>query len=274
MAQLSEPEKIRYSRHLLLEEIGLAGQQKIKDARVLVVGAGGLGCPVVQYLTAAGVGRLGVMDNSEIDIANLQRQVFYSFNDIGKLKAIVASSKMRKMNPLTEITMLNQRLSYANALSIVCEFDIVVDCTDNEPSRYVINDACTLTGKPMIHGAIHKYEGQVSVFNYKNGPGYRCLHPEEGERRKAKEEREEERSKIKDQRGEEMGIYCVMPGIIGLMQVNETIKVITGTGKPLSGKLMVYNAFDNQYLYIDIQRNRENFDPDLIAKRFTNTDNP
>jgi len=251
----------------MLDEIGLRGQQKIKDARVLVVGAGGLGCPVVQYLTAAGVGRLGVMDNSEIDIANLQRQVFYSFNDIGKLKAIVASSQMRKMNPLTEITMINQRLIHANALSIICEFDIVVDCTDNEPSRYVINDACTLTGKPMIHGAIHKYEGQVSVFNYKNGPGYRCLHPEEGER-------EEERRKNKEERLGEMGIYCVMPGIIGLMQVNETIKVITGSGEPLSGKLMVYNAFDNQYLYIDIKRNPENFDPDQIARRFIRTDNP
>ncbi len=250
----------------MLEEIGLRGQQKIKNARVLVVGAGGLGCPVVQYLTAAGVGRLGVMDNSEIDIANLQRQVFYSFNDIGKLKAIVASSRMRKMNPLTEITMINQRLTLSNALSIVCEFDIVVDCTDNQPSRYVINDACTLTGKPMIHGAIHKYEGQVSVFNYKNGPGYRCLHPEEGER-------EEERRKIKEERIGELGIYCVMPGIIGLMQVNETIKVITGAGEPLSGKLMVYNAFDNQYLYIDIQRNPENFNLEQITERFNKTVN-
>jgi adenylyltransferase/sulfurtransferase len=255
MTLLTVPEKQRYRRHLLLREIGEEGQQKIKDTGVLVVGAGGLGCPVIQYLTAAGIGRLGIMDDGQIDMPNLQRQVFYSFNDIGKQKAIVSSLKMRKMNPLAEILMYNRRLSADNAVQMVCKFDVIVDCTDNQASRYVINDACILAGKPMVHGAIHKYQGQLSVFNYEGGPSYRCLHPEN-----LVEEA--------DTTPGEEGIFSIIPGIIGLMQASEVIKIITRAGTPLSGKLMVYNAFENQLRYFDITRNPDNFDPEIIQARF------
>jgi adenylyltransferase/sulfurtransferase len=256
MAILTDPEKLRYRRHILLNEIGEAGQQKIKDSAVLVVGAGGLGCPVIQYLTAAGIGRLAIMDDAQIDMGNLQRQVFYSLNDIGKQKAIVASLKMRKINPLAEILMFNRRLEYTNALGTLPEFDIIVDCTDNQESRYVISDACILTGKPMVHGAIHRYQGQVSVFNFKDGPSYRCLHPETV-------------TDLPDTTRKEEGIYSVIPGIIGLMQASEVIKIITGAGTPLSGKLMVFNAFENQFRYFDITRNPANFDNYTIQSRFT-----
>jgi len=258
MALLTDPERQRYKRHLLLSEIGEEGQQKIKDSSVLVVGAGGLGCPVIQYLTAAGIGRLGIMDDARIDMANLQRQVFYSFNDIGKQKAIVASLKMRKINPLAEILMYNLRLTADNALEMISGFDVIVDCTDNQPSRYLISDACALSGKPMVHGAIHKYQGQVSVFNYNDGPGYRCLHPEDPQN-------------VADSTPAEEGIFSVIPGITGLMQASEVIKIITGAGTPLSGKLMVYNAFDNEFRYFGITRNPDNFDFSILKARFTQT---
>lgn len=178
MIPLSDPEKLRYHRHLILDGIGETGQTRIRNARILVVGAGGLGCPVIQYLTATGVGKLGILDDDQVETSNLQRQVFYGFDDIGKLKSIVASSRMRKMNSLVEMVMINRRLNAQNALEIIKNYDLILDCTDNLEARYVINDACILLDKPMVHGGVHKYEGQVSVFNYRNGPSYRCLHPE------------------------------------------------------------------------------------------------
>jgi molybdopterin/thiamine biosynthesis adenylyltransferase len=255
MKELSDPEKLRYYRHLILEEIGEAGQTRIRNAKFLVVGAGGLGCPVIQYLTAAGAGTIGIMDNDEIEISNLQRQVFYGFNDIGKLKSIVASTRMKRMNSFVDLVMINRRLTAQNALKIIPEYDVILDCTDNLESRYVINDACILLDKPMVHAAVHKYQGQVSVFNYRNGPSYRCLHPEDVQANQAT--------------GPAMGIYSVIPGIIGLMQVNEAIKIVTGAGEPLIGKIMVYNALHSQVLVIDIEKNPGNFNRENLMTRFT-----
>jgi molybdopterin/thiamine biosynthesis adenylyltransferase len=254
MRTLSDPEKLRYHRHLVLEGIGEEGQTRIRNTRFLVVGAGGLGCPVIQYLTAAGVGTLGIIDHDQIEISNLQRQVFYGFHDIGKLKSIVASTRMKRLNGFVDVVMINQRLNAENALSIVADYDIVLDCTDNLESRYLINDACILTGKPMVHAAIHKYQGQVTVFNYRNGPSYRCLYPQgsSGEGRNPAP----------------MGIYSVIPGIIGLMQANEALKIATGVGEPLSGRLMIYNALDCRFLFIGIEKDPANFVKEDLIRRF------
>lgn len=254
MKTLSDPEKHRYRRHLILEEIGEAGQTLISNARFLVIGAGGLGCPAIQYLTAAGAGTVGIVDDDEIEISNLQRQVFYGFNDIGKLKSIVASTRMKRLNSFVNLVVINRRLDAHNALGIIAGYDVVLDCTDNLESRYVINDACIILDKPMVHAAVHKYQGQVSVFNYRNGPSYRCLHPEN----------------IQDQPAPlpDLGIYSVIPGIIGLLQVNEALKTVTGAGEPLSGKLMLYNAFSAQFLFIDIEKNPENFNRGKLISRF------
>jgi len=259
MNPLSEPEKLRYHRHLLLEEIGEAGQTLIRNAKFLVVGAGGLGCPVIQYLTAAGAGVVGIVDNDEVEISNLQRQVFYGFNDIGKLKSIVASTRMKRMNSFVDLVMINRRLNAQNALEIIAEYDLVLDCTDNPESRYVINDACIILDKPMVHAAVHKYQGQLSVFNYRNGPSYRCLHPESVE---------------KDLNPRPiLGIYNVLPGILGLMQVSEALKITTGVGEVLSGKLLIYNALNSQFLFLDIEKNPVNFNPEKILSRFKAAEN-
>lgn len=254
MKELSDPEKLRYHRHLILEEIGEAGQTLIRNTKFLVVGAGGLGCPVIQYLTAAGAGTIGVMDYDEIEISNLQRQIFYGFNDIGKLKSIVASTRMKRMNSFVDLVMINRRLTAQNALEIIVEYDVILDCTDNLESRYLINDASIIQNKPMVHAAVHKYQGQVSVFNYRNGPSYRCLHPEN----------------VQANTGPRpvLGIYSVIPGIIGLMQVNEALKLVTGAGALLSGRLLIYNALNTQFLFIDIEKNPDNFNRENLISRF------
>ncbi len=255
MISLTDPEKLRYHRHLILEEIGEEGQTLIRNARFLVIGAGGLGCPVIQYLTAAGAGTIGIVDNDQVEMSNLQRQVFYGFSDIGKLKSIVASSRMKKMNSFVELNMITRRLTAENALEIMEDYEVIIDCTDNVESRYVINDACILQGKPMVHAGIHKFQGQVSVFNYRNGPSYRCLHPD------TSNGREVPRSVL--------GIFSVIPGIIGLIQASEAIKIATGSGEPLSGKLLIFNSLDNQFLYLDIEKNPDNFDRQTLLNRFT-----
>jgi adenylyltransferase/sulfurtransferase len=236
-----------------LEEIGEAGQTMIRNSRFLVVGAGGLGCPVIQYLTAAGAGTIGIVDNDDIEISNLQRQVFYGFNDIGKLKSIVASTRMKRMNSFVDMVMINRRLTSQNALEIIAGYDVILDCTDNLESRYAINDACVILDRPMVHAAVHKYQGQISVFNYRNGPSYRCLHPENVEA-------------SRDPRPV-LGIYSVIPGIIGMMQVNEALKIVTGAGDILSGKLLIYNALTAQFLSLDIERNPINFNRENLMAR-------
>ncbi len=256
MTGLSDNEKSRYHRHLILSEIGEQGQEKIKNSKVLVVGAGGLGCPVLEYLTATGVGRIGVMDNDTVDISNLQRQVFYGMKDLGKHKAIVATSQMKRMNTNVEFDLLNIRISYKNALEIVGNYDVLVDCTDNLKARYVLNDAAILLGKPLVHASVFKYQGQLSVFGYKNGPSYRCIFP-------TADLAEYDKSAM-------LGIYSIAPGIIGLLQANEVIKIITGAGDVMSGKLLLYNALTNQFNKLNITRDENNFIRENLLNLFAN----
>ncbi|MCC2547356.1 molybdopterin-synthase adenylyltransferase MoeB [Hymenobacter sp. BT175] len=219
----------RYSRHLLLPEIGLAGQQQLKAGRVLVVGCGGLGCPVLQYLAAAGVGTLGLLDFDTVDETNLQRQILYGTADVGRPKAVAAAEKLRAQNPYIDVQPLQMRLSATNALELFEAYDVVVDCSDNFATRYLVNDACVLLGKPLVFGAIFKFEGQVSVFNYRQGPTYRCLFP------------------TPPAPGEapgcsEIGVMGVLPGIVGTLQASEAIKLLTGAGEVLSGRLLLFDA--------------------------------
>ncbi|MBH8559641.1 molybdopterin-synthase adenylyltransferase MoeB [Hymenobacter negativus] len=233
-APLSAAETHRYSRHLLLPEIGAAGQQKLKAGRVLVVGCGGLGCPVLQYLAAAGVGTLGLLDFDTVDDSNLQRQVLYTTADVGRPKAVVAAEKLHAQNPFIELQPHQVVLSAANALALFAEYDVVVDCSDNFATRYLVNDACVVLGKPLVFGAIFKFEGQVSVFNYQNGPTYRCLHP------------------VPPAPGDapncaEIGVLGVLPGLIGTMQANETLKIILEIGEVLSGRLLLFDALGMRF---------------------------
>ncbi len=174
---LSKSELSRYSRHIKLKEVGIAGQEKLKAAKILVIGAGGLGCPVLQYLTAAGVGTIGIIDGDTIEESNLQRQVLFAQADLKLPKAKTAALKLKAQNPNVNFKVANTALTKENALSLIEPFDIIVDCTDNFPTRYLINDACILSNKPLVFGAIHQFDGQVSVFNFEQGPSYRCLFP-------------------------------------------------------------------------------------------------
>lgn len=233
-ASLSTAETNRYSRHLLLPEIGEAGQRKLKAARVLVVGCGGLGCPVLQYLAAAGVGTLGLLDFDTVDDSNLQRQVLYGTADVGRPKAVVAAEKLRAQNPFIELRPHQVLLSAANALVLFAEYDLVVDCSDNFATRYLVNDACVVLGKPLVFGAIFKFEGQVTVFNYQDGPTYRCLHP------------------VPPAPGDspncaEIGVLGVLPGLIGTMQASEALKIILEIGEVLSGRLLLVDALGMRF---------------------------
>ena len=230
----------------MLSEIGTKGQEKLLQAKVLVVGAGGLGCPVLQYLAAAGVGVLGLMDDDIVDESNLQRQVLYGSQDIGKLKAIVAKQKLSKSNDLSSYNVLNIKLNKKNVLDVVKDYDIVVDATDNFPSRYLINDACIILNKPMVYGAIYKFQGQVTVFNYKGGPSYRCFHPISPKPHEVAMPDEE-------------GVIGVLPGIVGSLQANEVIKIIIQKGEVLSGKLWIQDIFYNRSYSAVIKKQPENF---------------
>lgn len=228
----------RYQRQILLKEFGIAGQQKLLLAKVLVIGAGGLGCPVLQYLTAAGIGCIGIVDNDVVSLTNLHRQVLYDTNDIGKSKVSVAAQKLRRVNPDTELIEYNIHLDKNNCLGIINEYDIIIDCTDNFAARYMINDACLLKQKPLIFGAVNRFEGQVAVFNVsrnekKRTANYRDLFPIQPEQHEILN-------------CAEAGVLGVLPGIIGSMQASETIKLITGIGKPLINQLLTYNALNNQ----------------------------
>jgi len=229
--KLTNNELKRYNRHIIMPEIGLQGQQKIKDARVLVVGAGGLGSPVLLYLTAAGVGTIGIVDFDTVSETNLQRQILYDTDDIGKPKVEIAKRKLSAQNPKTNFNIYNFPLDNFNAIEIIDKYDVVVDCTDNFSTRFLINDATSILNKPLVFGAIYKFEGQVSVFNYKNGPSYRCLVPEMPEN--------EEGINCA-----EIGVIGVIPGIIGSLQASECIKVITGIGNILSGQLFVIDVLN------------------------------
>lgn len=239
---LTKEDMTRYSRHLLLSDIGELGQQKLKAASVLIIGAGGLGCPVLQYLAAAGVGTIGIIDMDVLEESNLQRQILYTTEDIGTNKALAAQQHLSKLNPLIAIYAYPYALTTANALELFEQYDLIVDGTDNFATRYLVNDACVILNKPLVYGAIFKFEGQVSVFNYKNGPSYRCLFPEPP----APEE---------VPNCSEVGVLGVLPGIVGSMQANEALKIILGLGTVLSGKLLVYNTLEVTSLVLNINAN-------------------
>ena len=231
--QLSAREKRHYKRQIMLPEIGEEGQLKIKNSRVLVIGVGGLGTPILQYLSAGGVGHIGIVDNDRVDESNLQRQILFGVKDLGKLKSIIAKERLAGLNPHTEFEIFNFRLSERNILDLVRDHDLVFDATDNFATRYLINDACVMEGKTWIYGAVYKYEGQLSVFNYNDGPTFRCLYPEPPEPGTYVE-------------AEESGLLGVLPGMIGCYQATEGIKIITGFGDVLSGKLLTMNIRTNQ----------------------------
>lgn len=241
---LSKEEQQQYNRHLILNEIGETGQLKLKQAKVLVIGAGGLGCPILQYLAAAGVGTIGIIDRDTIDQSNLQRQILYSHHDIGQFKAEVAANKLSGLNPFIEFEIYLQKLTSEIALELFSKYDIIVDGTDNFPTRYLVNDAAVLTHKPVVFGSIFKFEGQVSVFNYQNGPTYRCLYPNP-----PKPDAVPNCSEI--------GVLGVLPGIIGAMQANEVLKIICGIGTVLSGKLLTYNALSMQQFLFSFKKNND-----------------
>lgn len=240
--KLNDQEKNRYSRHILLDKVGLDGQEKLKAAKVLVIGAGGLGCPVLQYLTAAGVGTIGVIDFDTVDESNLQRQILFTVNDVGTNKAIAAERRLKQLNPYTNFNVYTEKLTTKNALELFAQYDIIADGTDNFSTRYLVNDACVITNKPLVYGAIYKFEGQVSVFNYKNGPTYRCLFPEAPKPGSVPN-------------CSEVGVIGVLPGLIGTQQANEAIKLILEIGIPLSGKLLTYNSLNNSFISLNINRN-------------------
>ena len=224
-------EKQRYQKHLNLPEIGTQGQLRLKNAHVLVVGAGGLGCPVLLYLTAAGVGRIGVIDPDVVDLSNLQRQVIYTTDEVGNPKAKAAVSHLKRLNPELTFDTHTTTLDISNARAIMGEYDIVVDCTDNFKVRYLVNDVCVTLGKPFVYGAIHRFEGQVAVLNAdlgdgRKGPTYRCLFPEYP-------------NEIEIPNCNDTGVLGVLPGVIGTYQANEVIKLITGIGQPLNEHLLM-----------------------------------
>jgi molybdopterin/thiamine biosynthesis adenylyltransferase/rhodanese-related sulfurtransferase len=236
----------RYSRHILLSEVGQNGQDKLSQAKVLVIGAGGLGCPVLQYLVAAGIGAIGIVDFDTVETSNLQRQILFGTASLGKNKALAAKNRLEDLNPTITITAYPEKLTSKNALKLFKGYDIIVDGTDNFATRYLINDASILINKPVVYGAIYKFEGQVSVFNYKNGPSYRCLFPnppKEGAVANCSE----------------VGVFGVLPGIIGTMQANEVLKIILGFENVISGKLLCYNSRTAQVSTLKIAKSETEF---------------
>ncbi|MGA7570788.1 MAG: molybdopterin-synthase adenylyltransferase MoeB [Candidatus Aquilonibacter sp.] len=223
------PELRRYSRHLLIPEVGLAGQERLAAARVLVVGAGGLGSPVLQYLSAAGVGRIGIVDDDVVDITNLQRQTIFATSDVGKRKATVAAEHVHAINPSIEIDAIPRRFDTSNAREFVRLYDIVVDCTDRFSTRYLINDACVLEGKPDVYASIFRFDGQVSIFNYSDGPCYRCLYPDAPPAGTVPT-------------CAEGGVLGVLAGLVGTWQANEVLKLVLGIGEPLAGRLLLVES--------------------------------
>lgn len=231
MTGMTNEESIRYNRQLIIPEIGERGQEELRNAAVIVIGAGGLGSPVLMYLAAAGVGTLGIVDADEVHMSNLQRQVLYITEDITRLKVEAAAERISHLNPLITVRTYPVRFSEENAAELLRGYDIVVDCTDNFASRYLLSDATRNAGIPMVYGAVSQFMGQVSVFNYKGGPSYRDLYPEET-RTEA------------DASPSELGVIGALPGIIGSYQACEVIKIITGAGEILSGRLLQVDALN------------------------------
>jgi molybdopterin/thiamine biosynthesis adenylyltransferase/rhodanese-related sulfurtransferase/molybdopterin converting factor small subunit len=241
LPDLTTEEYARYSRHLILPEVGVDGQRRLKAAKVLIVGTGGLGAPLGLYLAAAGVGTLGLVDFDDVDASNLHRQVLFGTKDVGRPKIEAAAERLRDINPNVTIRAFETRLTSENALDIVRDFDVVVDGTDNFPTRYLVNDACVLTGKPNVYGSIFRFEGQASVFGLPDGPCYRCLYPEPPPPGLVPS-------------CAEGGVLGVLPGIVGSIQANETIKLILGGGELLKGRLLLFDAWTMGFRELKIRR--------------------
>lgn len=244
LPELSNDEIIRYSRHLIMPEVGMDGQRRLKAGSVLCIGAGGLGSPAAMYLAAAGVGRIGIVDFDVVDFSNLQRQIIHGTPDVGRSKLASAKDRLTAINPLIEIETFETALSSENALDLFAPYDIILDGTDNFPTRYLTNDACVLLGKPNAYGSIFRFEGQASVFATKDGPCYRCLYPEPPPPGLVPS-------------CAEGGVLGVLPGVIGVIQATEAIKLITGIGEPLIGRFLIYDALRMRFRELKLRK-----DPD------------
>ncbi|MUG98846.1 molybdopterin-synthase adenylyltransferase MoeB [Scytonema sp. UIC 10036] len=240
--QLTREEYERYSRHLILPEVGLEGQKRLKAASVLCIGTGGLGSPLLLYLAAAGIGRIGIVDFDVVDTSNLQRQVIHGTSWVGKPKIESAKARIQEINPHCQVDLYETRLTSENALDIIRPYDIVVDGTDNFPTRYLVNDACVLLDKPNVYGSIFRFEGQATVFNYEGGPNYRDLYPEPPPPGMVPS-------------CAEGGVLGILPGIVGVIQATETVKIILGNGTTLSGRLLLYNALDMKFRELKLRPN-------------------
>ena len=242
--ELNHDDLTRYSRQLLLSEIGIEGQRKLKGAKVLVVGTGGLGAPLALYLAAAGVGTLGLVDFDNVDISNLHRQIIHGTRDVNRPKVASARDRIRALNPLVNVVTYNEPLKSENALDIIREYDVVADGTDNYPTRYLVNDACVLLGKPNVYGSVFQFEGQASVFYAKQGPCYRCLY------------REPPPPGLVPSCAEG-GVLGVLPGVVGMLQANEVIKLLVGGGDTLTGRLLLYDAWKMKFRELKLEKDPE-----------------
>jgi molybdopterin/thiamine biosynthesis adenylyltransferase/rhodanese-related sulfurtransferase len=252
-------ETTRYDRQIILPEVGSNGQQKLQQAKVLIIGAGGLGVAVLPYLAAAGIGEIGIIDDDRIEVSNLQRQVIYKSSSVGKSKVLEAAAMALELNPSIKINAITEKLDSKNAILLFEQYDIMVDATDNLNTKYLINDACCVTNKPFVYGSIYKFEGQVSVFNYENGPTYRCLFPEE----------------INDARNcKDAGVMGISVGIIGMFQANEVLKMVLGIGELMSGKLLVYNMLNNDQQKFEFSRKVVNtIDKSIFVNKYNSIEN-
>ncbi len=241
---LSKEEILRYSRHLIMPEVGMEGQLKLKAAKVLCIGTGGLGAPLGLYLAAAGVGRIGLVDFDTVDFTNLQRQVLFGTSDVGRPKIEAAAEHLRNLNPTIQIDTFETRLTSENALDLFKDYDIIVDGTDNFPTRYLVNDACVLLGKPNVYGSIFRFEGQITIFGAPGGPCYRCLYPEPPPPGLVPS-------------CAEGGVLGVLPGIVGTIQAAETLKLIIGKGDPLIGRLLLFDALGMKFRELKLRKNPE-----------------
>ncbi|WP_017328387.1 molybdopterin-synthase adenylyltransferase MoeB [Synechococcus sp. PCC 7336] len=242
--ELSRDEMERFSRHLILPEVGLEGQKRLKAASVLCIGSGGLGSPLLLYLAAAGIGRLGLVDFDVVDSSNLQRQIIHGTSWVGKPKIQSAKDRILEINPYCQVDLYETRLEASNALEIFSDYDIVVDGTDNFPTRYLVNDACVLTGKPNVYGSIYRFEGQATVFNYEGGPNYRDLYPEPPPPGLVPS-------------CAEGGVLGILPGLIGVIQATETVKIVLGEGTTLNGRLLLYDSLNMKFRELKLRKNPE-----------------
>ena len=241
LEKLSNPEISRYSRHLILEQVGMEGQQKLKASSVLCIGTGGLGAPLLMYLAAAGIGRIGIVDFDVVDESNLQRQIIHGTATIGQPKVQSAVKRIADINPHIQVDVYEEAFTSENALQIAAGYDVIVDGTDNFPTRYLVNDTCEILGKPNVYGSVFKFEGQAAVFNYQGGPTYRDLYPEPPPPGMVPN-------------CAEGGVLGVLPGLIGLIQATETIKICLGLGKTLSGRLLLYDAVDMRFRELKLRK--------------------